>query len=70
MVEDNAFLATGTTAFNGARIGIGAVVAINAVVRIRANLPAGARVPIGWVAAGDPTEVLPPDEDEQRCEII
>ena len=28
-------------------------------------LPAGATVPIGWIAVGDPAEILPPDQHER-----
>ncbi len=64
-IEDNAFLATGTTLFNGARIGARAEVRINAVVHLKTNVPADAVVPIGGVAVGDPAEVLPPGEHDR-----
>ena len=64
VVEDEAFLATGTRVFNGARIGTRAEVRVNGVVHLRTVLPADALVPIGWVAVGDPARVLPPDEHE------
>jgi carbonic anhydrase/acetyltransferase-like protein (isoleucine patch superfamily) len=65
VVEDNVFLATGTTIFNGARIGTRAEVRINGVVHLKTNLPPDAVVPIGWVAVGDPAEILPPHEHEK-----
>lgn len=61
-IEDRVFLATGTTVFNGARIGRGAEVRINAVVHLKTAVPPGTTVPIGWVAVGDPAEILPPSE--------
>ncbi len=61
-VEADAFLATGSTVFNGARIGARAEVRINGVVHLKTALPPGATVPIGWVAVGDPAEILPPGE--------
>jgi carbonic anhydrase/acetyltransferase-like protein (isoleucine patch superfamily) len=64
-VEDSAFLATGSTVFNGARIGTRAEVRINGVVHLKTVLPADATVPIGWIAVGDPAEVLPPEEHER-----
>jgi carbonic anhydrase/acetyltransferase-like protein (isoleucine patch superfamily) len=64
-VEEEAFLATGATVFNGARIGRRAEVRINGVVHIRTAVPAGATVPIGWVAVGDPAEILPPGEHDR-----
>ncbi|TCZ65504.1 gamma carbonic anhydrase family protein [Roseicella aquatilis] len=64
-VEEEAFLATGATVFNGARIGRRAEVRINGVVHLRTTLPADATVPIGWVAVGDPAEILPPEAHER-----
>ncbi|MBA3728505.1 MAG: gamma carbonic anhydrase family protein [Actinobacteria bacterium] len=64
-VEDSVFLATGVTVFNGARIGKGAEVRVNAVVHVNSRVASGAAVPIGWVAVGDPAEVLPPNEHER-----
>jgi carbonic anhydrase/acetyltransferase-like protein (isoleucine patch superfamily) len=64
-IEDEAFLATGATVFNGARVGRGAEVRINGVVHLRTMLPADATVPIGWIAVGDPAEILPPDQHER-----
>lgn len=65
VVEDEVFLATGTRVFNGARIGARSEVRINAVVHLRTTLPADSIVPIGWVAVGDPVEVLPAERHEQ-----
>ena len=64
-VEDSAFLATGAAVFNGARIGTRAEVRINGVVHLKTSLPADAVVPIGWVAVGDPAEVLPPAQHDR-----
>lgn len=64
-VEDEAFLATGVTVFNGARIGRGAEVRINGIVHIRTVLPAGATVPLGWIAVGDPARILPPERHDE-----
>lgn len=68
VVEDEVFLATGTRVFNGARIGTGSEVRINAVVHLRTVLPPRTVVPIGWVAVGDPAEVLSPDRHEEIWE--
>jgi carbonic anhydrase/acetyltransferase-like protein (isoleucine patch superfamily) len=65
VVEDEVFLATGTRVFNGARIGTRSEVRINAVVHLRTTLPAESTVPIGWVAVGDPVQILPPDRHEE-----
>lgn len=68
-VESNAFLATGSTVFNGARIGMGTEIRINGVVHLGTVLPKDALVPIGWVAVGDPAEILPPGEHERIWQI-
>ena len=63
-IEENVFLATGATVFNGARIGARSEVRINGVVHIRSRLPSDSTVPIGWVAVGDPAKILPPDRHQ------
>lgn len=63
-IEDSVFLATGATVFNGARIGSRAEVRINGVVHVKTILPSDALVPIGWVAVGDPVQILPPNEHQ------
>ncbi|WP_439497713.1 gamma carbonic anhydrase family protein [Bosea sp. (in: a-proteobacteria)] len=65
VVSNEAFLATGVTVFNGARIGAGAEVRINGIVHLRTVLPEGAIVPIGWVAVGDPARILPPEKHDE-----
>jgi carbonic anhydrase/acetyltransferase-like protein (isoleucine patch superfamily) len=64
-VGDSAFLATGTAVFNGAVIGTRAEVRVNGTVHLKTNLPPDATVPIGWVAIGDPAEILPPHEQDR-----
>ncbi len=64
-VEDNAFLATGATVFNGARIGTRAEVRINGVVHLKTVLSADTVVPIGWIAVGDLAEILPPKDHDR-----
>ena len=68
-IAENAFIATGATVFNGARIGPGAEVRINGIVHIRTALPADAVVPLGWIAVGDPAEILPPEKHERIWDI-
>ncbi len=69
-IEDNVFVATGATVFNGAKIGSGSMVRINGVVHIRSTLPPGSVVPIGWIAVGDPAEILPPHERERYWSLM
>jgi len=64
-IGDEVFLATGTRVFNGARIGERCEIRINAVVHLRTQLPADSVVPIGWVAVGEPVQILPPNRDEE-----
>jgi gamma-carbonic anhydrase len=63
------FLATGASVFPGARIGGGAEVRINGVVQVNSVLAAAAVVPIGWVAVGDPAQILPPDRHEAIWQV-
>jgi carbonic anhydrase/acetyltransferase-like protein (isoleucine patch superfamily) len=64
-IEDNVFLATGASVFNGARLGARSTVRINGVVHIKTVLAPDAVVPIGWVAVGDPAHILPPNAHDQ-----
>ncbi|WP_298741860.1 gamma carbonic anhydrase family protein [uncultured Microbacterium sp.] len=64
-IADEVFLATGTRVFNGARIGERCEVRINAVVHLRTVLPPDTVVPIGWIAVGDPAQVLSPDRHDE-----
>lgn len=67
-VEDEVFLATGATVFNGAVIGTRSEVRINGVVHLRTALEADTTVPIGWVAVGRPAAVLPPGAHDEIWE--
>jgi carbonic anhydrase/acetyltransferase-like protein (isoleucine patch superfamily) len=64
-IEDEVFLATGVTVLHGARIGHRAEVRVNGIVHVSSDVPAGATVPLGWVAVGNPAEILPPDQHEK-----
>jgi len=64
-IEDEVFIATGAAIFHGAEIGKGSEVRVNAVVHLKTRLPAGSMVPIGWVAVGDPAEILAPGEHDR-----
>jgi carbonic anhydrase/acetyltransferase-like protein (isoleucine patch superfamily) len=64
-VGDNVFLAAGATVFNGAMIGADSEVRINGVVHLLTVLPPNTTVPIGWIAVGNPAEILPPDQHER-----
>ena len=64
-VDDEVFIATGASVFHAAQIGKGAEVRINAIVHLRTVVAPGATVPIGWVAVGDPAQILPPGEHDK-----
>lgn len=68
-VEDEVFLATGTTVFNGARLGARAEIRVNGVVHVNSALAPDAVVPIGWIAAGDPAELFPPEAHERLWSV-
>ena len=63
-IEDGCFIATGAALFPGARVGTGSEVRIHGVVQVNTVLPPGSTVPIGWIAVGDPAQVLPPDRHD------
>lgn len=68
-IADNAFIATGATVFNGARVGARAEIRVNGIVHLRTALPDDSVVPLGWIAVGDPAEILPPQEHERIWDI-
>ncbi|MCZ6837285.1 MAG: gamma carbonic anhydrase family protein [Planctomycetota bacterium] len=61
-VEDDVFIATGSSIFNGATLERAATVRINGIVHINSRLPQGVDMPIGWIAVGDPAQILSPDQ--------
>jgi carbonic anhydrase/acetyltransferase-like protein (isoleucine patch superfamily) len=63
-ISDEVFVATGAAIFHGAMLGQGAEVRINGTVHLRTRIDAGATVPIGWVAVGDPAEILSPEKHD------
>lgn len=64
-VAEGCFLATGASLFPGCRLEPGVEVRINGVVHANTVVAAGAVVPIGWVAVGDPAQILPPDRHDE-----
>lgn len=61
-VDDEVFIATGAMIFNGARMGRASSVALGGAVHIGCVVPPQARIPIGWVAVGDPARMYPPGQ--------
>ncbi len=68
-VSDNVFLATGSSVFNGAKLGERTDVRINGTVHVNTVLKPDQVVPIGWVAVGNPAKVFPPGEHEKIWRI-
>jgi carbonic anhydrase/acetyltransferase-like protein (isoleucine patch superfamily) len=63
-IADEVFIATGGKVFNGAHMGRGSSVALGGAVHIGCIVPPLTRIPIGWVAVGDPARMYPPGEVE------
>jgi carbonic anhydrase/acetyltransferase-like protein (isoleucine patch superfamily) len=68
-VEDEVFIATGAAVFHSSHLGKASEVRVNGVVHLKTHLAAGDTVPIGWIAVGNPAQVLPPSEHERIWEI-
>jgi carbonic anhydrase/acetyltransferase-like protein (isoleucine patch superfamily) len=64
VLEDQVFIATGAAIFHGAHLGLKAEVRPHATVHVRTRLATGTTIPIGWVAVGDPAEILPPNQHD------
>jgi hypothetical protein len=61
-IADEVFIATGARVFTGAQMGRGSSVALSGTVHIGCVVPPLARIPIGWVAVGEPARIYPPGE--------
>jgi carbonic anhydrase/acetyltransferase-like protein (isoleucine patch superfamily) len=69
-IEDEVFVATGAMVFNGAVMRRASSVALGGAVHIGCQVPAEKRIPIGWVAVGDPARLYPPTAVEEiRTEL-
>lgn len=68
-VEDRVFIATGASIFHGAKLCKGSEVRINGVVHIKTILPENEFVPIGWIAIGNPVEILPAEKHDDIWSI-
>jgi gamma-carbonic anhydrase len=64
-VEDEVFIATGVSMFPGSRAGARSELRINSVLHINSWLASDTVVPIGWIAAGRPAQLFPPDQHEE-----
>ncbi len=63
-IEEDVFIATGSSVFNGAQLHSGSEVRINGVVHVNTVLQSNAVVPIGWIALGNPAKIFSPGDHE------
>ena len=63
-IEDEVFVATGVSLFPGSVAGAGCELRINSVLHVNSRLAPGTVVPIGWIAAGDPARLFPPERHD------
>jgi len=68
-VEDEVFIATGASLFPGSVAGRGSELRINSVLHVNSRLTAETIIPIGWIAAGDPAQLFPPDQHEELWQV-
>ena len=68
-VEDAVFIATGASLFPAAVAGTGAELRINSVLHVNSRLKPHTVVPIGWIAAGDPARLFPPDQHDELWQV-
>ncbi|WP_348789354.1 gamma carbonic anhydrase family protein [Leifsonia sp. NPDC080035] len=64
-IEDEVFVATGVCVFAGAVAGARSELRIHSVLQVNSVLPPDTVVPIGWIAAGDPARLFPPDRHDE-----
>jgi carbonic anhydrase/acetyltransferase-like protein (isoleucine patch superfamily) len=68
-IEDEVFIATGASLFPGSVAGEGAELRISSVLHVNSRLEPGAVLPVGWIAAGDPAQLVSPDRHEELWEL-
>ena len=68
-VEDEVFIATGASLFPGSVASRGSELRINSVLHVNSRLLPETIVPIGWIAAGDPAQLFPPDQHEELWQV-
>jgi gamma-carbonic anhydrase len=68
-VEDEVFIATGASLFPGSVAGRGSELRINSALHVNSRLTAETIIPVGWIAAGDPAQLFPPDQHEELWQV-
>ncbi|MEM9291115.1 MAG: gamma carbonic anhydrase family protein [Acidobacteriota bacterium] len=69
-IGEHCMIATQGVVFNGASLGPGSLVAIGGIVHVGTVLEPGSRVPMKYVAAGNPAQILPPSETPKAHSIV
>ncbi len=64
-IENEVFIATGVSVFNGAHIRTLSELRINSIVHVGTHLDVESTVPIGWIAVGNPAQIFPPDQHDE-----
>jgi len=64
-IEDEVFIATGVSVFNGAYVKSLSELRINSIVHVGTYMDEGTTLPIGWIAVGNPAQCFPPDKHEE-----
>ncbi len=68
-VEDEVFIATGASLFPGSVAARGSELRINSVLHVNSRLEAETIIPIGWIAAGNPAQLFPPEQHEDLWQV-
>ncbi|WP_084103769.1 gamma carbonic anhydrase family protein [Demequina sp. NBRC 110056] len=68
-VESESFIATGASLFPGCLVRERCEVRVNAVIQVNTALAPRSVVPIGWIAVGDPAQLLPAHEHAEIWRI-
>jgi carbonic anhydrase/acetyltransferase-like protein (isoleucine patch superfamily) len=63
-IEDEVFVATGGSIFAGAVAGARSWLRVNSILPVNSTLSPGSVVPFGWIAAGSPAQLFPPDQHD------
>jgi carbonic anhydrase/acetyltransferase-like protein (isoleucine patch superfamily) len=69
-IADDVFIATGVSAFPGARIERRVEARINSIIHVNTRVVEASTIPIGWIAVGDPAQLFSPDRVEEYWPLL
>jgi carbonic anhydrase/acetyltransferase-like protein (isoleucine patch superfamily) len=69
-IDDCAYISTGGVVYNGARIGSRSWIRAHGVVQVNTFLRPESVVPTGYVAIGDPAEILAPSDQARISQLM